>query len=223
MLELTNHTRAHFTRRATLSTSESTSKPICHRLKGLSQGQMKHCFLYEDHMDSVEEGVKNSLAECQRQFKNHRWNCTAMTEHRTFFGPFLKFGTLRQLHTIEDGQFVNTYCCFLSGHREAAFVQAIISAGVMHAIARSCRDGLLTRCGCSTMERPAGLYKDWIWRGCGDNLEYAYKLVHEYALRLLSSDTIDIDTLNSTVWLQSWTNWNNWWKSEHLRQNLGNK
>lgn len=61
------------------------------------------------------------------------------------------------------------------GNKEAAFVQAITTASIMHRIARTCRDGQLTRCGCSTMARPTDLSKDWIWKGCGDNLEYGYK------------------------------------------------
>ena len=65
----------------------------------------------------------------------------------------------------------------VSASREAAFAHAIGAAGVVHAISRSCRDGHLSSCGCSRTGRPRDLHRDWIWGGCGDNLEYGYKYV----------------------------------------------
>jgi len=65
----------------------------------------------------------------------------------------------------------------VSASREAAFAHAIGAAGVVHAISRSCRDGQLSSCGCSRTGRPRDLHRDWIWGGCGDNLEYGYKYV----------------------------------------------
>lgn len=73
---------------------------------------------------------------------------------------------------------------FHKGNKEAAFLQAVTTANVMHGIARTCRDGQLTRCGCSTLTRPADLSKEWIWKGCGDNLEYGYKYDTEITFKL---------------------------------------
>ena len=66
-------------------------------------------------------------------------------------------------------------CSIPTGYKEASYLQAIISAGIMHAVAKACKEGQLTRCGCSTLSRPQDLNKEWLWKGCGDNLEYAYK------------------------------------------------
>lgn len=63
----------------------------------------------------------------------------------------------------------------VTGSREAAFVQAIKAAGVTHSMARACRDGRLNTCSCSRSGRPKDLRKDWVWGGCGDNMEYGYK------------------------------------------------
>ncbi|RWS15153.1 protein Wnt-5b-like protein [Dinothrombium tinctorium] len=50
-----------------------------------------------------------------------------------------------------------------------------IAAGVVHSIATACRDGQLSNCGCSRAARPKNLQRDWIWGGCGDNIEYGYR------------------------------------------------
>jgi hypothetical protein len=59
-------------------------------------------------------------------------------------------------------------------------VHAITAAGVLQAVARSCRNGDLNTCGCSTSKRPENLNKDWMWGGCGDNVEYAYKFTKTF-------------------------------------------
>src|SRR6218665_1059580 len=59
--------------------------------------------------------------------------------------------------------------------REAAFVHAILSAGVVHAVSRACREGEMTTCGCSRRPRPKSLQSNWLWGGCGDDSDYGYR------------------------------------------------
>merc|ERR1712018_282378 len=57
------------------------------------------------------------------------------------------------------------------GTREASFVHAISSAGVAHAVTRSCSSGELGNCGCDRSLRgmsPEGFQ----WSGCSDNVDF---------------------------------------------------
>ncbi|VDO71595.1 unnamed protein product [Schistosoma curassoni] len=64
--------------------------------------------------------------------------------------------------------------------REAGFAHAISAAGVVHALARSCKEARLYSCGCSKADRPDQLHRDWIWGGCGDNIAYAYRFAKAF-------------------------------------------
>ncbi|XP_066262326.1 protein Wnt-5b-like [Euwallacea similis] len=130
--------------------------PSCKALPGLSPGQTRFCQLYLDHMNPVAMGAKQSLNECKHQFQNRRWNCSIL-DNINVFGPMITIAS-----------------------RETAFAHALASAGVAHSIARGCRDGQLTSCGCSRMDRPKDLKKEWVWGGCGDNLEYGYKFTQNF-------------------------------------------
>lgn len=125
---------------------------FCKNFKGLTQGQTKLCELYTDHVTAISKGARIAIMECQWQFRFNQWNCSTIS-NSTVYGSI-----------IEDVP-----------SRESAFVHAISSAGVLQSIARSCRNGDISACGCSKSKRPENLNKDWVWGGCGDNLEYGYK------------------------------------------------
>ncbi|KAB7506031.1 Protein Wnt-4 [Armadillidium nasatum] len=64
---------------------------------------------------------------------------------------------------------------FPQGTREAAFVHAISSAGVAHAITRKCSSGMIEDCGCDRSVR--GTTKNGFqWEGCSDNIAYGISL-----------------------------------------------
>ncbi|CAL1538993.1 unnamed protein product [Lymnaea stagnalis] len=129
---------------------------ICTQLKGLSARQVKFCQQYHDHMPSIGRGAKMGIGECQWQFRLRRWNCSTVQD-TSVFGPLI-----------------------LIASREAAFTHAISAAGVVHAVSRSCREGDLSSCGCSRARRPKDLNRDWIWGGCGDNIEYGYRFARAF-------------------------------------------
>ncbi|XP_052779255.1 protein Wnt-5a-like [Mya arenaria] len=122
------------------------------QLKGLSLAQQKMCKMYYDHMPPIASGAKMAIRECQYQFRFRRWNCSTIVGDSSVFGPVLQIPS-----------------------REAAFTHAISAAGVVHSLGRACREGELAICGCSKAMRPKDLNRDFIWGGCGDNIEHGYQ------------------------------------------------
>lgn len=130
---------------------------FCSSIDGLSVGQAKLCELYTDHISVIGKGAKIGIVECQWQFRHSQWNCSTVS-NQTVFGP-----TITSLAS-----------------RESAFVHAISAAGALQAISRACRNGDISTCGCSTSKRPENLNRDWVWGGCGDNIEYGYKFAKAF-------------------------------------------
>ncbi len=136
---------------------DQSLQEFCSSLTGLTPGQAKLCELYTDHMSAVAKGSKIGLHECQHQFRNSQWNCSVVNNQSVFGVAVTRLST-----------------------REAAFVHAIQAAGVLQAISRSCRNGDISTCSCSQSKRPENLNKDWVWGGCGDNVDYGYKFTKAF-------------------------------------------
>lgn len=51
---------------------------------------------------------------------------------------------------------------------------------MVNAMSRACREGELSTCGCSRAARPKDLPRDWLWGGCGDNIDYGYRFAKEF-------------------------------------------
>lgn len=71
---------------------------------------------------------------------------------------------------------------FFLGSREAAFVYAISSAGVVYALTRACSQGELKNCNCDPHKR--GRSQDdrgeFDWGGCSDNINYGIKFAKTF-------------------------------------------
>lgn len=71
---------------------------ICNKIPGLAPRQRTICQSRPDAIIVIGEGAQMGINECQFQFKNGRWNCSALGE-MTVFGKELKVGMLQKLFT----------------------------------------------------------------------------------------------------------------------------
>lgn len=135
------------------------ARVICDNIPGLVNKQRQLCQRHPDLMQSIGEGAKEWIKECQHQFRHHRWNCSTLDRDHTVFGRVM-----------------------LRSSREAAFVYAISSAGVVYAITRACSQGELKICNCDGHKR--GRASDhrgnFDWGGCSDNINYGTKFAKAF-------------------------------------------
>lgn len=76
------------------------------------------------------------------------------------------------------------------GCRETAFIYAITSAGVTHAVSRACAEGSIESCTCdySHVDRAphrsraavAANVRVWKWGGCSDNIGFGFRFSREF-------------------------------------------
>ncbi|GIY20262.1 protein Wnt-5b [Caerostris extrusa] len=83
------------------------------------------------HLGEREQGSPDGVVECQAQFRNHRWNCSTLKTGASVFGN----------HMLKVDS------------RESAFLHSISSAGVAHALIRSCSRGEIEHCPCDPVRR----------------------------------------------------------------------
>nr|CDI40110.1 WNT4 protein [Glomeris marginata] len=123
------------------------TEDICRHLTGLVGRQVRICQRNVQVMHSVSAAAQSTIHECQFQFRSRRWNCSTLEDNRIFGeGP-------------------------TAGTREAAFVHALSSAAVAHAVTRSCSQGQLDKCGCDRNVRSSS-GDSFQWSGCSDNVDY---------------------------------------------------
>ncbi|XP_029019245.1 protein Wnt-16 [Betta splendens] len=115
----------------------------------LSPRQRDLCRRKRFLLPSIQDGARLAVAECQNQFRHERWNCST-TQDPSVFGFELTSGT-----------------------KETAFIHAVMAAGLVHAVTRSCSQGNTTECGCDARLRSGGLSAEgWHWGGCSDHTQY---------------------------------------------------
>ncbi|XP_013395208.1 protein Wnt-16 isoform X2 [Lingula anatina] len=114
----------------------------------LDTQQVQVCKKHPDSILCISTGARQGIYECQYQFQHERWNCTT-TKNQTVFGTLLDKGT-----------------------KETAFIYAILSAGVVHAVTQACSAGNLTECSCDLRLQGQKTEDGWTWGGCSDNVDY---------------------------------------------------
>ncbi|XP_022104021.1 protein Wnt-16-like [Acanthaster planci] len=130
---------------------------VCSLVPGLAHEQRTVCEQRPEAIPVIGAGARLGITECQRQFRDERWNCTIHDQEQNAFGKVLK-----------------------TGSRETAFVYAITSAGVVHAVTKTCSLGNLTDCSCDESRNGMVNAEGWQWGGCSDNLDYGIHIGRQF-------------------------------------------
>ncbi|KZS11368.1 Protein Wnt-16 [Daphnia magna] len=138
----------------------SNPRMYCDHIPGMERKQRRLCQKHPDHMVQVGEGAATGIKECQYQFRQHRWNCSTIDRDASVFGKSL----------------------VKSGSREAAFVYAISSAGVVHSISRACNRGDLLNCACdkTRLGKHHDQQGEFAWGGCSTNVRYGSNFARQF-------------------------------------------
>ncbi|XP_071817368.1 protein Wnt-2b-A-like isoform X2 [Apostichopus japonicus] len=132
---------------------------MCDNVPRLVGKQRQLCQKNPDIMRSIGEGATEGVKECQNRFRNNRWNCSTLQGDSSVFGKSV-----------------------IKTSREAAFVYAISSAGVVYAITRSCSKGELLDCACDPTKKGKGDDEQgtFDWGGCSDNIKFALDFARRF-------------------------------------------
>ncbi|XP_029472939.1 protein Wnt-16 isoform X2 [Rhinatrema bivittatum] len=57
--------------------------------------------------------------------------------------------------------------------KETAFIHAVMAAGLVHSVTRSCSAGNMTECSCdASLQNGGSASEGWHWGGCSDDIQY---------------------------------------------------
>ena len=70
------------------------AKIMCNNIAGLVNYQRQLCRENPDVMVSIGKGAKLGVEECQRQFKDQRWNCSTVPRDVSVFGKVMRKGKI---------------------------------------------------------------------------------------------------------------------------------
>ena len=127
----------------------------CRKLIGWTGMQRRFCRQYFGFTESIRTAAQLTIAECQSQFQNRRWNCSIIDRPQLF-------GHLPE-----------------SGFRESSFVYALSSAALTYSITSACSQGKLSDCSCD--ESRKGMKSNgYHWSGCSDNIAYGMGVAESF-------------------------------------------
>ena len=67
-----------------------------------------------------------------------------------------------------------------AGNREAAFLHAITTAGIVHTLTKNCTLGNIKDCQCRKMRAQNPHREDWTWSGCSENIKFGESISRKF-------------------------------------------
>jgi len=155
--------------RMALVTSNIYNRKFCDNFNFWTETQRQLCISYGDLIPKVASGAEVAYYECRHQFRWLRWNCTAQTD--------LKKTSLETTGSnLYPSLFGNR---LVLESQEAAFVNALFSAGVAHSITTACSSNQMESCSCDRTS--TGFDKDGSkWHRCSDNIEFGVNFAKQF-------------------------------------------
>lgn len=128
---------------------------VCKKKRLLRGRKARICRKEPKVVREIARGVDLGIRECQNQFRFHRWNCSTL---RSSMKKVLMKDT-----------------------REAAFVDAIVAAGVVYALTEACAQGRLLDCQCRRRHNAANHLQGRT--GCDHYVDFGYHKSRDFMNR----------------------------------------
>ncbi|KAH7962786.1 hypothetical protein HPB52_017955 [Rhipicephalus sanguineus] len=128
---------------------------VCKKKRLLRGRKARICRKEPKVVREIARGVDLGIRECQNQFRFHRWNCSTL---RSSMKKVLMKDT-----------------------REAAFVDAIVAAGVVYALTEACAQGRLLDCQCRRRHNAANHLQGRT--GCDHFVDFGYHKSRDFMNR----------------------------------------
>ncbi|XP_044534661.1 protein Wnt-16 [Gracilinanus agilis] len=136
-------------------------------------------------LPSIREGARLGIQECKSQFKHERWNCQVSSPAVSVFAP-----SVAASPAASPGAAPLFGYELSSGTKETAFIYAVMAAGLVHSVTRSCSAGNMTECSCDTnLQNGGSATEGWHWGGCSDDIQYGMWFSRRF---------LDVPTRNTT-------------------------
>ncbi|XP_036617837.1 protein Wnt-16 [Trichosurus vulpecula] len=151
----------------------------------LSGRQKELCKRKPYLLPSIREGARLGIQECKSQFKHERWNCQVFSPIASASAP-----AAAAPPAASPGATPLFGYELSSGTKETAFIYAVMAAGLVHSVTRSCSAGNMTECSCDTnLQNGGSATEGWHWGGCSDDIQYGMWFSRKF---------LDIPTKNTT-------------------------
>lgn len=119
-------------------------------------------------MSIVARGLRMAIDECQSRFATSRWNCST-----TFEDSLVVDNHSRSSQIFGD--------VMQHPNRERSFLNAIIAAGLAHAMTKACSQGELPEeCSCDKKIRSKSNKGRVEWVACSDDIDYGARFSRDF-------------------------------------------